>query len=186
MPNNTIATSIKKRLVVVSAIVLLSVILDQATKWIAIEYLQDKGIQSYLGDTFRLHYAENKGAFLSLFSGLSDTARAVLLVGFNGLILLSVAGFLAFKRDLHPWMVFALALIFSGGIGNLIDRIFRDGIVVDFLNIGMPQGLPQIRTGIFNVADLAIVGGLIVLLALEVFRGRQDEEPGPAPADEKA
>lgn len=50
----------------------------------------------------------------------------------------------------------ALALICGGGIGNLIDRVRFDGHVTDFLNLGVGS----IRTGIFNVADMALMIGV--------------------------
>ena len=52
-------------------------------------------------------------------------------------------------------------LIISGGLGNLIDRMVNQGAVIDFMNIG----LGSIRTGVFNGADLAIMVGLLLLLA---------------------
>ena len=50
-------------------------------------------------------------------------------------------------------------LVAGGGLGNLWDRLARDGAVVDFLNLG----IGPVRTGIFNVADLVLVAGLVVL-----------------------
>ncbi len=55
----------------------------------------------------------------------------------------------------------AVALILAGGMGNLIDRVLQDGVVVDFINVG----IGPVRTGIFNVADVAITSGVIILLA---------------------
>jgi signal peptidase II len=56
-------------------------------------------------------------------------------------------------------VVLAVSLVFAGGVGNLIDRIIHNGFVVDFINIG----IGPIRTGIFNVADVAVMGGSILL-----------------------
>ena len=52
--------------------------------------------------------------------------------------------------------VVGLALVLGGGIGNLIDRVLRDGLVTDFVQIG----IGSLRTGIFNLGDLAIVLGV--------------------------
>ena len=76
---------------------------------------------------------------------------------------------------------FALALILSGGVGNLIDRVLRGGLVVDFMNVG----IGTLRSGIFNVADLGIVGGLVLLLALELFGRRAPSAPS-APVDSES
>ena len=56
--------------------------------------------------------------------------------------------------------VFSLALLFSGGIGNIIDRILFDRHVTDFINLGFLN----IRTGIFNVADMWVTAGAVGLL----------------------
>jgi signal peptidase II len=53
-----------------------------------------------------------------------------------------------------------LALVAGGGISNLIDRLLYNGRVTDFLNVG----IGGVRTGIFNVADMAIMAGALLLL----------------------
>ena len=59
----------------------------------------------------------------------------------------------------------------AGGIGNLIDRIFFENGVIDFLNVGVGNW----RTGIFNVADMAIMVGVFCML----FFGLPEAEPEP-------
>lgn len=56
--------------------------------------------------------------------------------------------------------VVAWSLVLSGGLGNLVDRIINDGRVIDFMNIG----IGSLRTGIFNVADVCITVGVVVLI----------------------
>jgi signal peptidase II len=58
----------------------------------------------------------------------------------------------------------AVVLLLAGGIGNLIDRLFHGGLVIDFLNVG----IGPLRTGIFNVADVAIMAGFGILI---LYRG---------------
>jgi signal peptidase II len=70
----------------------------------------------------------------------------------------------------------ATSLLVAGGLGNLVDRITRQGAVTDFLNIGVGQ----VRTGVFNVADLAIVLG-VALLILSSRLGEQRLETSPGP-----
>ncbi|HPO13223.1 MAG TPA: signal peptidase II [Candidatus Hydrogenedentes bacterium] len=157
------------------------VVLDQITKIIAIKALMGKPIipfpQSWApNDLFRFQFATNTGAFLSLFSTLPESVRAWILIGFNSVILVVVGLFLFAKHALHPGVMVALAMVLAGGIGNLIDRMFRDGKVVDFMNVGIGGGGWSLRSGIFNVADLAIVGGLVVLMLLELFRGKGPEK----------
>jgi hypothetical protein len=70
-----------------------------------------------------------------------------------------------------------VALVLAGGIGNLIDRVLHDGLVTDFLNLG----IGSIRTGIFNVADMALTtGALVLVLACRVERvSPTPVAPGP-------
>jgi len=58
--------------------------------------------------------------------------------------------------------IVGMALIAAGGIGNLLDRLFNNGVVMDYISFGVGF----LRTGIFNVADVAIVaGGSIIVLS---------------------
>ena len=61
-----------------------------------------------------------------------------------------------------------LALLLSGAVGNLIDRLRYDGLVIDFLNFGVGP----LRSGIFNVADMAIMAGALLLMLPAAFGGR--------------
>ena len=165
-----------QRIRLVAGIVLGMLVLDHLTKWAAIVWLKPNPPHIYLGDLFRLQFATNSGAFLSMFQELSPAARSGLLVGFNALILAGVAGYLVSRKPVARGNAIALALILSGGVGNLIDRVFRGGLVVDFMNIGITTEGFNLRSGIFNVADLGIVGGLVLLIALEVFGKKTGEE----------
>lgn len=167
------------RIRMVSWIMVVSLALDHLTKWLAIVWLKPIPPIIFIGDLFRLQFATNSGAFLSLFAGLPDGARAWLLIGFNAVILAGVAVYLYSKKPISKASAVALALILSGGVGNLIDRAFRDGLVVDFMNVGISIGTFSIRSGIFNVADLAIVGGLILLVATEFLGKRGETAPSP-------
>jgi signal peptidase II len=162
------------RLVVVAALLLGCVGCDQVTKGLAREHLGDAPTASFLHDTVRLTYAENPGAFLSLGASLPPLARAAIFQGGVGLVVLGLIGAALFRRGLSRPQVVALTLLGASGLGNLIDRVLHDGSVTDFLNIG----IGQLRTGIFNVADIAGVLGVVVLLAFRgpaAPAGRQDQ-----------
>jgi signal peptidase II len=133
---------------------------DRVTKEIATTTLQDKPAKSYLYDVLRLQYAENEGAFLGLGGGLDPKSRFWVFTIGNGALLLFVS-FWLWKRDsLRFSETLGLSLILAGGGGNVLDRLFLNGRVVDFLNLGVGT----IRTGIFNVADAAIMTGAALLL----------------------
>jgi signal peptidase II len=108
----------------------------------------------------RIQYAENPGAFLGAGSRLPPSARFALLVVINGVFLALIAALVVFKRPAGRWQHLAVVLLLAGGIGNLIDRLFHNGLVIDFLNVG----IGPVRTGIFNVADMAIMAGFGILL----------------------
>lgn len=138
---------------------------DQVTKKIAVDNLKFEKPVTYLNNTFRMEYAENTGAFLSVGSRLSEPVRFFMLVIANSAFLIIVAGMLIFRWQMPLIQFIALSLLLAGGIGNLIDRVCREGIVIDFLNIG----IGPLRTGIFNVADMAITGGALLMLASWFF-----------------
>lgn len=138
---------------------------DQATKLAAKQHLRNGPVYSYAGDTFRLQYAENTGAFLSLGASLPAPLRQLIFTVLVGAFLLALIAYLLLSRELTPFAVSCLSLVAAGGVSNLIDRIAYDGRVVDFLNVG----IGPLRTGIFNIADMAITFGALVML-LENFR----------------
>jgi signal peptidase II len=105
------------------------------------------------------------GAFLSLGSGFSEGLRVILFQVLPVLWLVGLAIVLFVAKQMPPLSATAWTLVLSGGIGNLIDRLFHDGRVIDFMNVG----IGSFRTGIFNVADVCITIG-VSLLVLEVLQ----------------
>jgi signal peptidase II len=127
---------------------------DRVTKHLAATVLSGYPDHSYLADTVRLQYRENPGAFLSLGATWSPEVRAAVFQVANGLFLLAF-GIAAWQRRWSRVESCGLALFFAGALSNLIDRI-AVGSVIDFLNVG----IGPLRTGIFNVADVAIMAGV--------------------------
>ncbi len=157
------------QIVVVAITVLTCVGCDQATKAVAKEYLPRNEVLSFARDTFRLQYAENTGAFLSIGSSLPEKARGLLFTVGTGAIVFGILGYLLFAPALPHAKTVAFSLIAGGGLSNLIDRIAYGGYVVDFLNIGFGS----LRTGIFNIADVAITVGAIYLFARSLKHERR-------------
>lgn len=138
---------------VVTAIVVVAI--DQATKAWAVEALADSSIDGPLGSSLRLVY--NTGSAFSLGRGFGP---------FFGVIAIVVAISLVWMvRSVHDrTVVLGLGFIQGGAIGNVVDRVFRDGdgllggSVIDFLEMGT-------WWPVFNFADVAIVvGGALVVL----------------------
>lgn len=142
---------------------------DQSTKYTAKHILEGRPTRSYLGDSFRLSYTENSGAFLSLGAGMPEHIRQTIFIILVAMFLVGFLIFLITNKRLDAWAVSSGTLILGGGLGNLIDRIMNQGAVVDFMNIG----LGSLRTGIFNVADVAIMAG-VVIFAVSTARKPRD------------
>jgi signal peptidase II len=140
---------------------------DRVTKHVAGTMLAGTPQRSYLADSIRLEYAENPGGFLSLGASLPDAVRTALFTVGTGCALMTLA-FLALQCRRRGFSLFALSLFVAGGASNWIDRVVR-GSVVDFLNLG----IGPVRTGIFNIADVAIVVGASLLIVAEVRRRQE-------------
>jgi signal peptidase II len=131
---------------------------DQVSKHLATTHLMGQPRQSFLGDALRLEYAENTGAFLSLGSGLPAGLRTALF-SFGTAIILVACVVAAMRHRRMTLPLLGLTLVVAGGLSNLADRVSR-GAVVDFLNVGVGS----LRTGIFNVADMAVMTGIVLAL----------------------
>lgn len=132
---------------------------DRVTKHVAASALAGRPGQSYLADTVRLQYAENTGGFLSLGANLPPVARTWIFTVATGLLFLAMIP-VARRHMASGWQLVGVTLLFAGGFSNWIDRLMN-GRVVDFLNVG----IGPVRTGIFNVADVALMlGGVLVAI----------------------
>ena len=149
-----------KRALLVFTLLLATVGCDQATKVLARDSLSYRST-SYLWDLLRLQHSENAGAFLSMGAGLENSTRFWIFTVGVSIFILGALWILIRKKDLDRWTTVSLTLLVGGGIGNLIDRVTK-GTVTDFLNVG----IGELRTGIFNVADMAIVAGVLILFVM--------------------
>ena len=144
---------------------------DRVTKHFAITTLAGAPRQSFFADVVRLQYHENPGAFLAAGATWSPAARAAMFQ-FGNALFLAFAGFLAARYRWTRLGRCGLLLFLAGGLSNLTDRI-AIGSVIDFLNVG----IGPIRTGIFNVADVAILAGVGMVL-WEVLRWESGNRGG--------
>ena len=149
------------RLLTTFVVSLLLIGCDQISKSVASEYLIKDNVNSYLFDFLRVGYTENIGAFLGLGNALSEATRFWVFVVVVGIFLVGLLWYLIFSRKQSLYSVLALSLVFSGGVSNFYDRVMNNGAVIDFLNIGVGS----MRTGVFNVADIAIMIGVILLFS---------------------
>lgn len=164
----------RTRLLGLLILLLCSVGCDQVSKRAATQWLSGQPVQSYFGDTFRLLYAENNGAFLGMGATWPELMRFIVFTLLSSTFVVLALGWLLVrvwsKPHAMPWMTLVgSALLLSGALGNIIDRTLRNGAVVDFMNVGMGP----IRSGIFNVADLQIVVGGLILVFGPRLTGQQ-------------
>ncbi len=140
------------------------VLIDQLTKLAARAFLRGQEPVNILGEYCRLTYLENPG----MAFGIRVGGPAFFTV-FATLASLVVLIYLFRLRGDRSGARFALALIFGGAVGNLIDRLLY-GQVVDFIEVGVKN----FRWPVFNVADSAVTVGMILLIVL-VLTERQEE-----------
>ena len=166
------------RIVVMVAIVA-TIGCDRVTKHAAMTMLAGEPDHSYLADTVRLGYVENPGGFLSLGASWPIVVRTSFFTVATGITLLTLT-VVAIRRRRDEWSALGVALFLAGGASNWVDRIVR-GSVVDFLNVGVGP----VRTGVFNVADVAIMVGTAVFVLAE-FRNNRTTQPPPGACDRPA
>ncbi|WP_209923306.1 signal peptidase II [Mycolicibacterium lutetiense] len=143
-------------LLVVAAVVL---IIDVVTKVLAVRLLTPGQPVSIIGDTVTWTLVRNSGAAFSMATGYTWVLTLVATGVVIGIVWMG-------RRLVSPWWAIGLGMILGGATGNLIDRFFRApgplrGHVVDFFSVGWWP--------VFNVADPAVVGGAILLVALSLF-----------------
>jgi signal peptidase II len=153
--------------VVLLAAVLGTIGCDRITKHVATTTLVGRPGHSYIAETVWVGYTENTGGFLSLGANLPSGARTVVFTIGTGLML-AVLAVLTLRGAWTRWPALGLALFVAGGASNWIDRVVR-GSVVDFMSVG----IGPLRTGVFNVADMAIMLGALMFVVGEIRRVRQ-------------
>ncbi len=136
------------------------VALDQWSKHLAVKYLEPIGTYPLVKDVFHLTYCKNDGAAFSIFS-----SKQLFLIIATSVVICFVLGLLfrAVQLNTNPWLSLSLAFIAGGAIGNLIDRM-RLNYVIDYFDFRL------INFAIFNVADVFIVMGTILLCFLVLFK----------------
>ena len=146
------------------------IILDQWSKWsikTSFSLYQSKPL---IKDFIHFTYVTNDGmAFGLSFPGGKHIllVMTILLTGF-------IIGLLWKEKEGHPLVKYGLALILSGAIGNLIDRMFF-GKVVDFLDVM----IGDFHWYIFNVADSAVTIGMILFITHSILYERPHIKDNP-------
>ena len=150
----------KSRYLLITILVFLSIAFDQISKiWVRNNF-ESYSENSIIGDIFTLIKVENTGAFLGMGSELSEIPRILLLIILPVIVLISITLYTYIDKTLDKLSITGFSLIIGGGIANIFDRIVF-GSVTDFLYINL-GGI--FKTGIFNIADLSVTTGMILIL----------------------
>lgn len=132
-------------------------VIDQLTKYVAVNTVKINGPKEFLFGLFQFRYVENTGAAFSSFSD-NTTLLTVLTV-----IILCICLILLLSRKFKNMFInICLMLVISGGLGNVIDRILY-GFVVDFIEPLF------IDFAVFNFADCCITVGAFMLIGYEIY-----------------
>jgi len=140
--------------------VIFNIGLDQISKGIVREQVVPGSRTELIGSQLQLMNVENSGAFLSLGSDSNPTVKLIFLLILPVIVLGIVLYYVLTNKALDNLSIIGLSCIAGGGIANLYDR-FLYGSVTDFLYIDLGG---VFKTGIFNMADLSVTTGMILLL----------------------
>ncbi len=143
---------------------MISVILDQITKWLAVVNLKGNESLSVIGEILHFTYVENTGAAFGMMKDARWIFMAVSTVAIAALVF-----YLVKFKPKNMLAVSSVAMIIGGGIGNMIDRI-RLGYVIDFIYVKI------IDFAVFNVADSFVCVGTALLIIYILFFYRENTE----------
>ena len=144
-----------KKYALFSAIILIGIGIDQLTKLLAVKFLAPITTAPIIKDVLHLTYVENRGA---AFGMLADSRWVFMII--STVAILGMIAFLFSGMTQNTVYEISLAIIISGGIGNMIDRTVL-GYVVDMIDFRL------INFAVFNVADSFVcIGAGLLMLAL--------------------
>lgn len=141
-------------------LIIFNIAIDQISKVIVRANIELREVIELIGDKFILTNVENKGAFLGMGSEMNETLRLIFLLILPTLVLGYLIYYIIVNKTLDKLSTMALSCIAGGGIANVFDRI-AFGKVTDFFFIDLGG---VFKTGIFNVADMSVTFGMLVLI----------------------
>lgn len=137
------------------------VLIDQASKYLIATSLE-LGEKIYIiGNWMKITYVQNRGVAFSMFSG-----NQLITIILTSILLILCLAFIL-KENENKALLVVLTCIFAGGVGNLIDRIFK-GYVVDMISCG--------NFAVFNVADIFVTCGCILCAIYLLFFYKDDKK----------
>lgn len=163
------------KLSILGGVSVVSILFDQATKWMVHAKFKWGESISVVPDFFALTYVRNKGAAFGFMHSAPAWIREPFFI-IVPLVALTVIFLLFVKlKDSQKWSATALSLILGGAIGNLIDRL-RFGYVIDFLDFHWKE---VYHWPAFNIADSCIVVGVGIMLIQSFYEEQNNGAPSP-------
>jgi signal peptidase II len=153
----------------------INILADRLTKVWAVNQLQGKSPVGFLNDLVVIGYAENSGAFLSMGANWPMPVKYILLLVLPIATCLGILVY-CFLKERNIVKIILITSFAAGGLGNLVDRLFNNFTVIDFLNFG----IGSIRTGILNIADISITFAAIIYVVYELWEGRKAKQAASA------
>jgi signal peptidase II len=147
-----------------------NIAIDQISKVYVRANIELREVIELIGDKFILTNVYNKGAFLGMGSDMNPTLRTIFLLILPTIVLGYVIYYIIKTKELDRLSLIAFCCIIGGGIANVFDRIVF-GKVTDFFFIDLGG---VFKTGIFNVADISVTTGMIMLLFSGVFNSKKN------------
>jgi signal peptidase II len=161
---------------------LVLVAIDQVTKAVIVAEvgrLEFGGpIIEVLGDFLRIIHVRNLGIAFSIGRGLSEGVRRIMFVALPLLVIVALIVYYFRSDEFTRFQRWAVASILAGGIGNIIDRIFRPDGVVDWVDVKFYGIFGWERWPTFNVADASVVVGAILLMVSVLVEARREQKGG--------
>ena len=152
----------KKRNISITIIIAISILLDQFSKFLIRQNVDQYSEIKLIGDYFILTNVENSGAFLGMGSDFSPFVKTIFLIILPVIVLICIMIYVYRDKQIDKISLIGFCFIIGGGIANIYDRILY-GSVTDFLFIDL-GGI--FKTGIFNIADLSVTTGMILILLM--------------------
>ena len=152
----------KKRNISITIIIAISILLDQLSKFLIRQNVDQYSEIKLIGDYFILTNVENSGAFLGMGSDFSPFVKTIFLLILPVIVLICIMIYVYRDKQIDKISLIGFCFIIGGGIANIYDRILY-GSVTDFLFIDL-GGI--FKTGIFNIADLSVTTGMILILLM--------------------
>ncbi len=132
-------------------------IADQIIKYLVIQNISSTEMIEVIPDVLNFIYVKNTGAAFSILSGKTDILSVISLA-----VCIFLVFYLIKKKKENKLFIISLGMMLGGALGNLIDRLFRS-FVVDYIELSF------INFPVFNLADIAITLGAILLMVYMIF-----------------